>query len=55
MSDAERIRRLEKLLADYVMRYGATPEANDYFADMARENQLSEAERTGSKSSQSQC
>jgi hypothetical protein len=54
VTNAERIRRLEKLLADYVMRYGATPEAKEYFADMSRANELSEPEEPGNKSRWSQ-
>ena len=51
MTNAERIRRLEKLLAYYVMRYGATPEANEYFAEMSRMSELGEPEGPGSKRS----
>lgn len=35
MTDQERIDRLERLLGDYVLRYGATPAAAEYFADMS--------------------
>ena len=51
MTNAERIRLLEKLLAYYVMRYGATPEANEYFAEMSRMSELGEPEGPGSKRS----
>ena len=54
MTNAERIRRLEKLLAHYVMRYGATPEANEYLAEMSRISELGEPEGSDSKSRRSE-
>ena len=53
MTNAERIRRLEKLLAHYVMRYGATPEANAYFAEMSATSELGAPEWRDSKSRRS--
>ena len=45
MTDEERIACLERLLADYVLRYGALPEATRYFVDMSRTNASRAAEK----------